>query len=103
MIAVWKEFVQRSFLRTKFRTTFNGATRTVYQDGFRLYVLDEYHGDLEVLARQTSPGEAKHLGSEAIVTEYQSPAGGGKCVVTAVRRGVFKPGAKHRFVLTGSL
>lgn len=103
MIAVWKDFVQRSLVRTKFRTTFNVATRTVYTDGFRLYVLDEYHGDLEVLERRTSPGVAKHLGSQEIVAEYESPAGGGKSVVTAVRLGVFKPGAKHRFVLTGSL
>ena len=104
MIALWKDFVQRTFQRTGFRTTFNGATRNVYRDGvLRLLVLDEYHGDLEVLAFQSRPGKALHQGSQEIDATYDSPRSGGRPIVKEVKLGVFRPGGKHQFVLVGSL
>jgi hypothetical protein len=103
MIALWKDFCTKSFRRTNFRTTFNGVTRTVYQHDQQLLVLDEYHGDLEVLAFQTRAGEARHRGSQAIDVVYESPRGGGKPIVREVKLGAFLPGGKHKFILTGSL
>jgi hypothetical protein len=89
MRAVWKEFVQKTFQRTKFRTTFNNAERTVYSDGTRLVVLDEYHGDLEVLAMQERPGLAKHLGSQEIDTIPGPLGASGLTTVKEVKLGVF--------------
>ena len=103
MIALWKEFVRRSFVRTRFQTTFNGVTRVVYRDGGRLLVLDEYHGDLEVLAFQARPGEAEHLGSQEIDVVFDLPPGGGRPIVRQTRLGQFHRGGKHKFVLSGSL
>lgn len=103
MIALWKEFVQNTFRRTKFRTTFNNATRTVYQDGNRLLVLDEYHGDLEVLALQLKPGPGKHLGSQEIVSVVVPATGGGKPTLKEMKLGKFHSPGQHKFVLTGSL
>lgn len=104
MIALWKDFVQRTFQRTGFRTTFNAATRNVYQDGVsRLLVLDEYHGDLEVLAFQSRPGEALHMGSQEIDVTYEMQAGSGRPNVKKVSLGIYRPGGKHPFVLVGSL
>ena len=102
MIAIWKDFVQKTFRKTKYRTTFNGKTRTVYQDGARLLVLDEYHGDLEVLAMQARPGDAKHLGSQEIdaIVGLKS---GAKSSVVEVKLGKYTPGGKHKFTLVGSL
>jgi hypothetical protein len=103
MIALWKGFVQRTLRRTNFRTTFNGATRTVYRDDTRLLVLDEYHGDLEVLEMQRSPGKATHLGSQEIDVTFELPPGGGKGKLRDMKLGKFHAGGKHKFVLTGSL
>jgi hypothetical protein len=104
MIALWKDFVQRTFQRTRFRTTFNGVTRTVFQDGVaRLLVLDEYHGDLEVLVFQSRPGKAFHMGSQEIDVTYDSRSHGGRPTVKEVKLGVYHPGEKHHFVLVGCL
>lgn len=103
MIAVWKDFVQRNYQRTNFRTTFNQKTRTVYRDKSRLLVLDEYHGDLEVLELQMRPGKARHLGTQEIDVVYQTTPGAAKPSVVQVREGKYKPGSKHTFELVGSL
>jgi hypothetical protein len=103
MTAIWMNFVQQSFRRTGFKTTFNQKTRAVYQDGTRLLVLDEWHGDLEVLEFQQRGGDATHLGSQEIDVEYEMPRGGGKPLFKRAKLGKFKPGGKHKFVLTGSL
>jgi hypothetical protein len=107
MISFWKEFVQTTFQRTNFKVTFNNATRPVYRDGNRLLVLDEYHGDLEVLAFQDRPGEAKYLGSQEIDFTMTPGPPGGQPTYRA-KLGTFHPGVKpgkvaHKFVLTGSL
>ena len=103
MTSVWQEFVTKSFRRTKFKTTFNGKTRNVYEDGARLLILDEWHGDLEVLEFQSRSGDAQHLGSQEIDVIYQQAPGHGKPKVVQVKLGKFKPGAKHKFDLVGSL
>jgi hypothetical protein len=103
MIALWKEFVQKTFQRTGFRTTFNGVTRTVYRDDVsRLLVLDEYHGDLEVLEFQTKPGDGKHIGSQEIDVVLV-PSTKGRPMVREVKLGQLHPGGKHKFTLVGSL
>jgi hypothetical protein len=109
MRAFWKGFVQNTFQRTGFKVTFNNATRNVYRDGVaRLVVLDEKHGDLEILAFQRRPGDAKHIGSQEINVVQNPPASPtGKPTYRAtlgtLYRGV-KPGKKpHKFTLVGSL
>jgi hypothetical protein len=100
MIALWKGFVQSSFRRTGFRTSFNGKDRAVFQDRTRLLILDEYHGDLEVLSLQVHSGEAQHLGSQEIDVSYDlSPSG--RATVREIKLGAYRPGAKHKFILTG--
>jgi hypothetical protein len=103
MIALWKEFVQKTFQRTGFRTAFNGVTRTVNRDGVsRLLVLDEYHGDLEVLEFQAKPGEGKHIGSQEIDVVFV-PSNKGRPMIREVRLGLLHLGGQHKFTLTGSL
>jgi hypothetical protein len=102
MIAIWKDFVQESFRKTRFRTTFNGKTRSVYRDGGRLLVLDEYHGDLEVLAMQVRPGDATHIGSQEIDAAV-GVRSGAKSSEVEVKLGKYTPGGKHKFTLIGSL
>ena len=52
MIALWKDFVQKTFRKTGFKTTFNAKTRNVFRDDKHLIVLDEWHGDLELLLHE---------------------------------------------------
>jgi hypothetical protein len=103
MIALWKDFVQKTFQRTGFRTTFNGVTRTVFRDATRLVILDEYHGDLEVLAFQSRAGQGHHQGSQELEVVLKPSRPGVRPVVDHVKLGKFKPGGKHKYVLTGSL
>lgn len=96
MRALWKDFVRKTFQKTNFKTTFNGEMRNVFKDATHLIVLDEWHGDLELLAMQAKPGPAKHVGSQEIEIVSTTPAP------------QFKPGkavmiGKHRYVLMGSL
>jgi hypothetical protein len=95
MIAVWKEFVQKTFVATKFRTTFNGKTRNVYRDDVNLIVLDELHGDLELLAMQKKPGPATHVGSQEIDIVTMPPN-------LKFERGKSIMKGKHVFILIGS-
>ena len=96
MIALWKTFVQPTFRRTGFKTTFNGKMRNVVKDDKYLIVLDEWHGDLELLAMQNKPGPAKHLGSQEIDIVSTTPS-------PQFKRGKVTMRSKHAFVLTGSL
>src|SRR5262249_32440531 len=74
MIAIWKAFVKSKFGSTRFTVSFNGKTRPVYRDGTKhLIVLDEYHGALELIAFQSKPGPARHVGSQAITVEFMPP------------------------------
>lgn len=64
-IALWRQFVQQTFRRTNRKVSFNGKRRNVHEatipkvSSDPVYVvLDEYHGDLEVL-----DDDADHLGS----------------------------------------
>ena len=47
--AVWIGFVRNELQRTRYTVTFNGQEHSVYSDDIHLYVLDEWHGHLEVL------------------------------------------------------
>ena len=96
MRAMWKDFVQKTFRNTNFKTTFNGMMRNVYRDDNNLIVLDEWHGDLELLAMQTKPGPATHVGSQEIEIVATSPS-------AQFRRGKMTLGGKHKYVLVGSL
>jgi hypothetical protein len=96
MRALWKEFVQKTFAKTKFKTTFNGLTRNVYRDDEYLVVLDEWHGDLELLGLQRTSGPARQVGSQTIDIVSISPT-------PAFKRGRIMSGARHTFLLVGSL
>ena len=96
MRALWKDFVQKTFRKTNFRTTFNGMMRNVYRDDSHLIVLDEWHGDLELLAMQAKPGAASHVGSQEIDIVSTSPS-------PQFRRGKLTMKGKHNYVLMGSL
>jgi hypothetical protein len=95
MRALWKDFVQSTLRKTNFKTTFNGMMRNVYRDDANLIVLDEWHGDLELLAMQNKPGPAKHVGSQEIDIVATSPS-------PQFQRGKITMGGKHKYVLTGS-
>ncbi len=96
MRALWKEFVQKTFRRTSFKTNFNGVMRNVYTDGVHLIVLDEWHGDLELLAMQKKPGAAKHVGSQEINIVSTSPS-------PQFERGKSFMKGKHDYILMGHL
>jgi hypothetical protein len=96
MRALWKDFVRKALRKTNLKTTFNGMTRDVYRDNEYLVVLDEWHGDLELLAMQSRPGPATHVGSQQIEIAATSPS-------PQFRRGSLTLKGKHRYVLTGSL
>lgn len=97
MDAEWTRFVKTAPGKTNFKTAFNGKSSNVYRDENHLFVLDEYHGDLEVLAMQNNPGPAKHLGSQEIDLVSTSP-------IPQFKRGKYKNDKPpHRFVLFGSL
>jgi hypothetical protein len=96
MRAMWKEFVQKTFRKTNFKTTFNGKTRNVFRDDDHLIVLDEWHGDLELLAMQAKPGPATHVGSQEIDVVSTSPS-------PQFKRGKVTMRGTHAFVLIGSL
>ncbi len=96
MRALWKDFVQKTLRKTNFKTTFNGMTRNVYRDDDHLIVLDEWHGDLELLAMQKKPGPATHVGSQEIDVVSTSPS-------PQFKRGQMTMKGKHNYLLTGSL
>jgi hypothetical protein len=96
MIALWKDFVQKTFRKTGFKTTFNAKMRNVFKDDKYLIVLDEWHGDLELLAMQNKPGPAKHVGSQEIDILSLTPS-------PTFKRGKLTLRGKHDFVLTGRL
>lgn len=96
MRALWKEFVQKTLQKTKFKTSFNGMTRNVFRDATHLIVLDEWHGDLELLAMQNKPGPATHVGSQEIDIVATSPA-------PQFKRGTTVMKGKHTYLLMGSL
>lgn len=87
--ALWTEFVRKTFQRTNRKVAFNGKLRNVFEGriptasaGTVFLVLDEYHGDLEVL-----DDKAKHLGSVELDISHDR-------VVTLGR---FKPGSTHHY------
>ena len=88
MIALWKAFAQKTFKSTRFKVTFNGKTRNVLTDGKLLYVLDEWHGDLEVL-----DAGGTHLGTIPIDAVKKSDGG------FDLKLGPLKSGGKHRYKL----
>jgi hypothetical protein len=97
MRALWRDFVQKTLGKTRFKTTFGGMTRNVYRDGSSyLVVLDEWHGDLELLAFQDKAGPGTHVGSQEIDIVATSPT-------PQFKRGRIAVGGKHKFVLIGSL
>ena len=96
MRALWKDFVQKTLRKTNFKTTFKGMTRNVYRDDNYLIVLDEWHGDLELLAMQNKPGPATHVGPQEIEILSTSPN-------PQFRRGKTTMKGKHNYVLMGSL
>ncbi|HVV73894.1 MAG TPA: hypothetical protein VFE62_17090 [Gemmataceae bacterium] len=105
MRGLWKRFVYETFQRTRFRTPVKGETRPVHRDGMRrLIVLDELHGDLEVLEFQARSGKAKYLGTQEIHVVFEAPPGGGKPIIKEITLSVLKQGKRdHVFELHGSL
>jgi hypothetical protein len=106
MITVWKTFVKEKFASTRFSVSFNGKTRPVYRDGSKhLIVLDEYHGALELIAFQSSPGPAKHVGSQPILVEFTplDPLKKTAAKVTKVSLGPASSRGQHKFTLMGQL
>ena len=106
MIALWKEFVKGKFGSTRFTVSFNGKTRPVYRDGTKhLIVLDEFHGALELIAFQSHPGPAKHIGSQPITVAYTPPDPAKKieAKVTKVGLGIASSHGQHKFTLMGQL
>jgi hypothetical protein len=94
MIALWQEWVKKKFRKTQQKVRFNGKTRNVFTNGKHLYVLDEYHGDLEVLDH-----DAKHLGTNEIDVDYEAKEENGKkkIVIKGLNLGKYKPGGKHKY------
>jgi hypothetical protein len=106
MIALWKEFVKGKFRSTRFTVSFKNKRRLVYRDGNKhLIVLDERHGALELIAFQSNPGPAKHVGSQSITVEYTPPDPAKKieAKVTKVGLGPASSRGKHKFTLIGQL
>ena len=106
MIALWKQFVKGKFGSTRFTVSFNGKTRPVYRDGTKhLVVLDEFHGALELIAFQSHPGPAKHVGSQPITVEYTPPDPTKKtqAKVTKIGLGPASSRGQHKFTLMGQL
>jgi hypothetical protein len=89
MIALWKAFVQQRFKSTRSKVSFNGKTRNVFSDGTQLYVLDEWHGDLEVLDLK-----GKHLGT--IPIDAVKKGDGWDLKLGSLKTG----GSKHTYKLT---
>ncbi len=106
MIALWKKFVKSKFGATRFTVSFKGKTRPVYKDGTKhLIVLDEFHGALELIAFQSSPGPAKHVGSQQITVEYTPPDPDKKVEAKVKKMGLGKASSRgqHKFILLGQL
>ncbi len=86
--------------------SFNGKMRPVYRDGSKhLIVLDEFHGALELITFQSSPGPAKHVGSQPITVEYTPPdlLKKTEAKVTKVGLGPASSRGQHTFTLMGQL
>ena len=60
--ALWRAFVKETFAPTNFFVHFNGRAHPVYRDGKTLLVLDEWHGELELLEPRGTAGPARYLG-----------------------------------------
>jgi hypothetical protein len=100
MMAKWKEFVMKEFRKTGLKTKFNQVKKNVYTDGEYLYVLDDWHGDLEVLKYQKTKGPAEHLGSCELEPDFEMKAGEKVGTLKKLRVGKLKKGGKkHEFVL----
>ena len=100
MRSMWTAFV-RGFPRFSKKVFFNGDQRNVFVlSRDQLCVLDEYHGDLEIL-----DVNAKHLGSTELLVQYEEE----EVVNPLTKRrekiwknvciiaGTFKAGAKHKY------
>lgn len=87
--ALWTNFVRSTFRRTNRKVSFNGKRRNVYEGTLQAVscdpvylVLDEYHGDLEVLDKK-----ATHLGSMELNISADR----------VVSLGTYHPGGKHEY------
>ena len=101
MRSYWNGFVMKKFGRTGMKTTFNGKTRNVYTDKRFLYVLDEKHGDLEVLKYQEGKGPAVHVGSQEIDAVFELKPGEKVGRLKEMKLGRMKTGGSmHKFILT---
>jgi hypothetical protein len=100
MIAKWKEFVMKELRDTGLKTKFNTVKKNVYTDGKYLYVLDEWHGDLEVMKYQESKGPAEHLGSCELEPDFEMKPGEKVGTLKTFKLGRIKTGGKkHEFIL----
>ena len=101
MMAKWREFVAKEFRNTGLKTKFNAVKKNVYTDGKYLYVLDEWHGDLEVLKYQESKGPAEHLGSCELEPDFEIEPGEKVGTLKKLKVGKLKTGGKkHEYELT---
>jgi len=102
MRASWQAFLAKEFVRTKFKVSFNGKKRNVFTDRRKkyLYVLDEKHGDLEVLEYRDSKGETEHIGSQEIEPDYEQRSGDKVATLKGMSLGKLKTGGnKHKYDL----
>jgi hypothetical protein len=94
MRALWRDFMVKTFSNSGFKVKFNGKTRTVFSDGSRFLVLDEQHGDVEIIKKQPKKGPAVYLGTQEIDPTIVQKPGEKVATCTAMKLGAIKTGKR---------